>query len=139
MVARRRRGDRVPLNAEINVVNLIDVMLLLMVIFMLTAPMMQGGVDVALPKASVEPLQTPQRSMTVTVTADGGILVDETRLTLAEFRGSFAALAAREGGEGVFLRADQDVPYGTVVQVLAVIRGSGVSDVGLVAEPESAR
>ena len=52
MVGRRRRGERVPLNAEINVVNLIDVMLLLMVIFMLTAPMMQGGVDVALPKAA---------------------------------------------------------------------------------------
>ena len=139
MVARRRRGDRVPLNAEINVVNLIDVMLLLMVIFMLTAPMMQGGVDGSLPKASVEPLQTPQRSMTVTVTADGGILVDETRLTLAEFRGSFAALAAKESRDGVYIRADQSVPYGTVVQVLAVIRGSGVSDVGLVAEPETPR
>jgi biopolymer transport protein TolR len=139
VIARRRRGDRVPLNAEINVVNLIDVMLLLMVIFMLTAPMMQGGVDVSLPKASVEPLQTSQRSMTVTLTADGGVLVDDTRLTLAEFRGSFAALAAKERRDGVYLRADQSVPYGTVVQVLAVIRGSGVSDVGLVAEPENAR
>ena len=126
-------------NGEINVVSLLDVMMLLMVIFMITAPMMQGGVDVSLPKASVEPLQTSQRSMTVTLTADGGVLVDETRLTLAEFRGSFAALAAKEGRDGVYLRADQDVPYGTVVQVLAVIRGSGVSDVGLVAEPENAR
>jgi biopolymer transport protein TolR len=139
VAGRRRRGERVPLNAEINVVNLIDVMLLLMVIFMLTAPMMQGGVDVSLPKASVEPLQTSQRSMTVTLTADGGVLVDDTRLTLAEFRGSFAALAAKERRDGVYLRADQSVPYGTVVQVLAVIRGSGVSDVGLVAEPENAR
>ena len=139
MAGRRRRGERVPLNAEINVVNLIDVMLLLMVIFMLTTPMMQGGVDVALPKASVEPLRASPRSMTVTVTADGGVVIDETRLTLDEFRGSFAALAAKERREGVFLRADQSVPYGTVVQVLAVIRGSGVSDVGLVAEPEDAR
>ena len=135
MAARRRRGERVPLNAEINVVNLIDVMLLLMVIFMLTAPMMQGGVDVSLPKADAEPLPA-RRSMVVTVTADGGILVDETRLSLGEFRGSFAALAAKERRDGVYLRADQNVPYGTVVQVLAVIRGSGVSDVGLVAEPE---
>jgi biopolymer transport protein ExbD/biopolymer transport protein TolR len=139
-VARRgHRGERVALNAEINVVNLIDVMLLLMVIFMLTTPMMQGGVDVSLPKASVEPLQATQRSMTVTVTADGSILVDDTRLTLDEFRGSFAALAAKERRDGVFLRADQSVPYGTVVQVLAVIRGTGISDVGLVAEPENAR
>ena len=139
MAGRRRGGERVPLNAEINVVNLIDVMLLLMVIFMLTAPMLQGGVDVALPKASVEPLQAPQKAMTVTLTADGGILVDETRLTLAEFKGSFAALKEKEGRDGVYLRADQAVPYGVVVQVLAVIRGSGVSDVGLVAEPENAR
>ena len=93
MAGRRRRGERVPLNAEINVVNLIDVMLLLMVIFMLTAPMMQGGVDVSLPKANAEPLEA-RRGMVVTVTSDGGILVDDTRLTLAEFRGSFAALAA---------------------------------------------
>ena len=137
MLARRRRGDRVPLNAEINVVNLIDVMLLLMVIFMLTAPMMQGGVDVSLPKADAQPLEA-RRSMIVTVTADGSIFVDETRLTMAEFRGAFAALAAKERRDGVYLRADQAVPYGTVVQVLAVMRGSGVSDVGLVAEPESA-
>ena len=92
MAGRRRRGDRVPLNAEINVVNLIDVMLLLMVIFMLTAPMMQGGVDVALPKADAAPLEA-KRGMIVTLTADGGILVDDTRLTMGEFRGSFAALA----------------------------------------------
>ena len=135
MGGRRRRGDRVPLNAEINVVNLIDVMLLLMVIFMLTAPMMQGGVDVALPKADAAPLEA-KRGMVVTLTADGGILVDDTRLTMREFRGSFAALAAKERRDGVYLRADQSVPYGTVVQVLAVIRGSGVSDVGLVAEPD---
>ena len=137
MAGRRRRGERVPLNADINVVNLIEVMLLLMVIFMLTAPMMQGGVDVSLPKADAEPLEA-KRGMVVTVTSDGGILVDETRLSLAEFRGSFAALAAKERRDGVYLRADQAVPYGTVVQVLAVIRGSGVSDVGLVAEPETA-
>ena len=137
MAGRRRRGERVPLNAEINVVNLIDVMLLLMVIFMLTAPMMQGGVDVSLPKADAQPLEA-RKGMVVSVTADGGIVVDETRLSMEEFRGAFAAIAANEMRDGVYLRADQNVPYGTVVQVLAVIRGSGVSDVGLVAEPESA-
>ena len=138
MAGRRRRGERVPLNAEINVVNLIDVMLLLMVIFMLTAPMMQGGVDVSLPKAEAEPLEA-RKGMIVSVDADGGIFVDETRLTMAEFKGAFAALAAKERRDGVYLRADQNVPYGTVVQVLAVIRGSGVSDVGLVAEPEGTK
>src|SRR5690349_8414243 len=109
-------------------------MLLLMVIFMITAPMMQGGVDVALPKAEARPLES-KSGLVVTVRRDGQIFVDETALSMAEFRGAFKALAARRGaGSGVYLRADQRVPYGTVVQVLAVMRTSGVGDVGLVAE-----
>jgi biopolymer transport protein ExbD/biopolymer transport protein TolR len=129
------RRVRLPLNAEINVVSLIDVMMLLMVIFMITAPIMQGGVDVALPKAEAKPLE-PKSGLVVTVNRAGQIFVDETRLTYNEFRASFAALAATRGKDGVYLRADQGVPYGTVVQVLAVMRSTGVPDVGLVAEPE---
>ncbi len=131
----RHHRVRLPLNAEINVVSLIDVMMLLMVIFMITAPIMQGGVDVALPKAEAKPLE-PKSGLVVTVNRTGQIFVDETRLTYNEFRASFAALAATRGKDGVYLRADQGVPYGTVVQVLAVMRSTGVPDVGLVAEPE---
>ncbi len=133
----RRRGERVPLNAEINVVSLIDVMMLLMVIFMITAPIMQGGVDVVLPKAEARPLE-PKSGLIVTVDRAGSIFVDEARLTYPEFRASFKALAERRGKDGVYLRADQGVPYGTVVRVLAVMRASGATDVGLVAEPEAA-
>ena len=133
----RRRRERLALNADINVVSLIDVMMLLMVIFMITAPMMQGGVDVALPVAQAKPLE-PKRGLAVSVTRDGRIFVDETPLSLAEFTGSFKALAdARGGTGGVYLRADANVPYGTVVKVLGVMRASGVGDVGLVAEPEA--
>jgi biopolymer transport protein ExbD/biopolymer transport protein TolR len=127
-----------PLNAEINVVSLIDVMMLLMVIFMITAPIMQGGVDVALPRAEARPLE-PRQGLVVTVNRRGEIFVDETRLTYSEFRASFRALASSRGREGVYLRADQGVPYGTVVRVLAVMRTAGVGDVGLVAEPEDVR
>ena len=126
------------LNAEINVVSLIDVMMLLMVIFMITAPMMQGGVDVALPKAEARPLE-PKSGLVVTVNRSGDIFVDETALTFEQFRAGFKALAARKGERGVYLRADQSVPYGRVVRVLAVMRGAGVGDVGLVAEPEEVR
>jgi biopolymer transport protein TolR len=133
----RRRRERLALNADINVVSLIDVMMLLMVIFMITAPMMQGGVDVALPTANARPLE-PKRGLAVTVTRDGRIFVDETPLTLAEFTASFKALAEQKGsGGGVYLRADAGVDYGTVVKVLGVMRASGVGDVGLVAEPEA--
>ena len=137
-MARRRRVERFPLNAEINVVSLIDVMLLLLVIFMITAPIMQGGVDVALPRAEAQPLE-PKSGLVVTVNRAGEIFVDDTRLSYDEFRSSFGALASRRGRAGVYLRADQGVPYGTVVRVLAVMRGAGVGDVGLVAEPEEVR
>ena len=131
----RRRRERMGLNAEINVVSLIDVMMLLMVIFMITAPIMQGGVDVTLPKAEARPLE-PKSGLVVTVDKTGRIHVDETVLTFAEFRATFKALASDRGREGVYLRADAGVRYGEVVKVLAVMRASGTPDVGLVAEPE---
>jgi len=127
-----------PLNAEINVVSLIDVMMLLMVIFMITAPIMQGGVDVALPKAEARPLET-KSGLVVTVDRAGRVHVDETVLTFAEFRATFRALALERGKDGIYLRADEGVPYGSVVRVLAVMRASGIADVGLVAEQEQER
>lgn len=126
------------LNAEINVVSLIDVMMLLMVIFMITAPIMQGGVDVTLPKAEARPLE-PKSGLAVTIDRTGKIHVEDASLTFSEFRATFKAIAAERGQRGIYLRADEGVPYGTVVQVLAVIRASGISDVGLVAEPETLR
>jgi biopolymer transport protein TolR len=134
-MARRGRGrDRLVLNADINVVSLIDVMMLMMIIFMITAPMMQGGVDITLPKAQARPLES-KSGLTVTVDRSGSIFVDEARLTFAQFSASFKALANRRGSGGVYLRADDRVPYGSVVRVLAIMRASGVGDIGLVAEP----
>ena len=135
-MSRRRRRGGMALNAEINVVSLIDVMLLLLVVFMITAPLMQGGVDITLPRAEARPLD--QRSgLVVTVNRAGQIYVDEDRLSLDEFRAGFRALAQQRSSRGVYLRADQGVPYGRVVQVLAIMRAAGVGDVGLVAEPEA--
>ena len=126
------------LNAEINVVSLIDIMMLLMVIFMITAPIMQGGVDVALPRADARPLEA-KSGLVVTVNRAGQIFVDDSRLSFAEFRASFKALAADRSRQGIYLRADEGVPYGTVVRVIAVMRAAGVGNVGLVAEPEAIR
>jgi biopolymer transport protein TolR len=133
-VPRRRGRERLALNAEINVVSLIDVMMLLMIIFMITAPMMQGGVDINLPQAQARPLES-KSGLTVTVDRTGTIFIDEARLTFDQFNASFKALAQRRGSGGVYLRADDRVPYGSVVKVLAVMRASGVGDIGLVAEP----
>ena len=136
----RRRGRReaFSLIADINVVNLIDVMLLLLVIFMITAPMMQGGVDISLPKAEARPLES-KGSLVVTINRAGEISVDEAKMSYDEFRAAFRALAQRRAREGVYLRADQNANYGLVARVLAVMRTAGVSDVGLVTEPEEIR
>ncbi|HEX5972872.1 MAG TPA: biopolymer transporter ExbD [Gemmatimonadaceae bacterium] len=131
----RHRRRELALNAEINVVNLIDVMLLLLVIFMIAAPMMQGGVDVALPKAEAKPLE-PKSGLVVSVDRSGAVYVDETKMTLGEFRSSFRALAGNRTRDGVYLRGDAGVPYGVVTQVLAIMRNAGVGDIGLVTEPE---
>src|SRR4051812_14141216 len=135
-MARHRRRE-LALNAEINVVSLIDVILLLLVIFMITAPMMQGGVDVALPKADAKPLEQPKSGLVVSVDRNGAIYVDETKMTFPEFRASFRALASKRVRDGVYLRGDANVPYGVVTQVLAVMRAAGVGDVGLVTDPET--
>ena len=135
-MARHRRRE-LALNAEINVVSLIDVILLLLVIFMITAPMMQGGVDVALPKADAKPLEQPKSGLVVSVDRSGAIYVDETKMTFPEFRASFRALASKRVRDGVYLRGDTNVPYGVVTQVLAVMRAAGVGDVGLVTDPET--
>ncbi len=137
-MARRRRSGPLTLNADINVVNLIDVMLVIMVIFMITAPMMQGGVDIALPKADVRPLEA-KRGLVVTVTRDGAIQLDDATLSESEFAASFAALAQGRMEGGIYLRADETVPYGTVIRLVAIMKNAGVGDVGLVAEPEQVR
>jgi biopolymer transport protein TolR len=135
---RGRRRERAGVNAEINVVSLIDVMMLLMIIFMITAPIMQGGVDIALPAADVAPLE-PKNGLVITVDRLGQIFVDETQLSFDEFAGSIKALSDKKGGGGVYLRADEAVPYGTVVRIVAAMKSKGIADVGLVAEPDGNR
>jgi biopolymer transport protein TolR len=131
----RRRRRHLDLNSEINVVNLIDVMLLLLVVFMITAPMMTGGVDIRLPRAEARPLES-KSGLTVTVNRAGQIMVDETLMTYGEFQAAFPAMAQQRGRQGLYLRADAAVDYGTVVRVLAVMRAANVGSVGLVTEPE---
>jgi len=135
---RRRRRHRYELNADVNVVSLIDVMLLLLVIFMLTAPMMQGGVDLTLPKADAKPMESKD-ALSITVNRTGSIVVDNTTLTLSQFRTTVRSLAMNRSKNGVYLRADQGVNYGLIVQLLAILNKAGITNVGLVTEPEEIR
>ncbi len=130
-----RGHGELPLNADINVTSLVDIAFVLLIIFMIAAPIMQGGVDVQLPKAEARPI-TAKDGVVVSIDAEGRIFIDETRVAEAEFRSVFATLVQRRKQNAVYLRADRRVPYGEVVRVLAVIRASGINDVGLVAEEE---
>jgi biopolymer transport protein TolR len=104
---RRRRSGRLHLNAEINVVSLIDVMMLLLVIFMITAPLMQGGVDVKLPAADARPLEN-KSPLVITVDRNGRIFVDKDAVTYSEFAGTAKALLGK-AKEGVTVRAGDAV------------------------------
>ena len=131
-----RRRFRAGFNADINVTSLVDVAFVLLIIFMITAPMMQGGVQVRLPRAEARPLEE-RTGITVSVDRRGRIFVDQAVFSYDDFRATFRALVARRKPAAIYLRADRGVPYGDVVRVLAIIRTSGIRDVGLVAEPES--
>lgn len=131
-----RGHGELPLNADINVTSLVDVAFVLLIIFMITAPIMQGGVDVRLPRADARPIE-PKAGLVVTVDRTGRVFLDQSPLSYDDFRATFPAFVRSRHPSGVYLRADGRVPYATVVQVLAVIRAAGVSDVGLVAEPET--
>ena len=130
-----RGHGELPLSADINVTSLVDVAFVLLIIFMITAPIMQGGVDVQLPQAVARPLQSKE-GLVVSIDRQGRFFVDQTPLRYEEFRAAFGALVASRRPRGVYLRADFRVQYGVVVQVLAVMRSAGVDDVGLVAESE---
>ena len=131
-----RGHGELPLSADINVTSLVDVAFVLLIIFMITAPIMQGGVDVRLPRAAARPLE-PQTGLVVTVDRTGRVFLDRTALSYDDFRSTFPAFVRNRRPSGVYLRADARAAYGDVVRVLAVMRGAGVWDVGLVAEPET--
>jgi biopolymer transport protein TolR len=137
-MARSRRRHRFELNADVNVVSLIDVMLLLLVIFMITAPLMQGGVDVQLPEATAKPLESKD-GMNITVSRSGEIFVDNEKFDLKQFKVLFASLSKNRTRNGVYLRADRNVPVGTVIQLMAIMNANGVTNIGFVTEPEEIR
>jgi biopolymer transport protein ExbD/biopolymer transport protein TolR len=123
-----------PLKADINVTSLVDVAFVMLIIFMITAPIMQGGVDVDLPRAEARPLAANE-GLVVTIDRQGQIFLDDTEVTYEEFRVTFAALVERTSTSSVFLRADRVVPFGQVVRVMAVLRNAGVKT-SVVAEEE---
>lgn len=121
--------------SQINVTPLVDVMLVLLVIFMVTAPILQQGVTISLPKVEAAPLAGGDEQLVVTVSASAEVFLNETRMELEELSAKLAAAVAAEPERQVYLRADEDVRYGDVMRVIARLRGAGVGKLGMVTEP----
>jgi biopolymer transport protein TolR len=121
--------------SEINVTPFVDVMLVLLIIFMVTAPMMMQGVDVNLPKTTTQPIRTEEERLVVTITAKQQIYLNEYQITLDSLVKKLEAIYQNQPDRAVFLRADRSVPYGFVVEVMAAVRRSGIVRMGMVTEP----
>jgi biopolymer transport protein TolR len=134
---RQRQRGRDDIRAEINVTSLVDVAFTLLVIFIITAPIMQGGVEVTVPRARAETINSPE-GVIVTVTREGDIHIGEAKVSWEEFEGGLQDVVRARQASTIYLRADQDVPYGTVLRVLGSMKAMDIATVGLVAEPEGA-
>ena len=121
--------------AQINVTPLVDVMLVLLVIFMVTAPIIQQGVSVDLPKIRAAGLSSQEDPLVVGLTKDGTIYLNDNPIALADLRGKLVAIGQASPDRALLLRADRSVPYGDVVGVIAAIKDAGINRLGMVTEP----
>ena len=122
--------------AEINVTNLVDVVLVLLIIFMISAPMMQSGIDIQLPKSSESPRDV-STGIIVSITKDQQIYIDNYKIPEKQFESRLKTIREVKKFRPVYVRADEKVPYGVVMDVMNKIRKLGIKNVGLVTESES--
>ena len=129
MRTERNRG----VMSEINVTPFVDVMLVLLIIFMVTAPLLQQGIDVNLPEAKGKELP-PEERINIVIKRDGIIYMNDIPMSLPEVKQKLNAIS--KANPNIFLRADKDVPYGLVVEVMAEIKEAGIEKLGMITEPK---
>jgi biopolymer transport protein TolR len=127
------RGRYRPMG-EINVTPLVDVMLVLLIVFMVTAPMMTSGVNVDLPKTDAKPLNTDAKPITVTINADGKIYLGDDAVEVSDLVGRLTSMADNDMTRRIYVRGDKAIPYGQVMQVMATIAQGGFTKVALLAQ-----
>jgi biopolymer transport protein TolR len=130
-MARKRTYDALH---DINVTNLVDVVLVLLIIFMIAAPMMQSGIDIDLPRTKATP-ENMGEGVVVTITKEQKIYIDERVSNLDRFEGILTDVTRKKGSRSVYLRADKDIPYGLVIEIVGKIKSLGIENLGLVTEP----
>jgi biopolymer transport protein TolR len=127
------------LMSEINVVPLVDVVLVLLIIFMITAPMLQMGVDVDLPKTTTQAMTSEEERVVISLTKERKLYIDRYEIPLDDLRSRLRSVLDRRVNREVFLRADQTLPYGEVMAVMGQLREAGVEKLGMVTEPVEVR
>ena len=121
--------------SDINVTPLVDVMLVLLIIFMVTAPMMMQGVDVALPQTTSKPLPAEKDHLVITVDRSQGVFINDYKVALEALQEKMKKILEGRPDQKVYLRADKTVPYGVVVRVISEVKNAGVEKLGMVTEP----
>lgn len=135
----RRRARRSTPNAEINVTPLVDVMLVLLIVFMVAAPLLSVGVPVELPKTDAKSLPSETEPITITVDKDGAVFLQETEVSLDDIVTQLTAISKNGYDERIYLRGDDASDYGSVMKVMARVNAAGYSNLGLVTDPISAK
>ena len=133
---RRRRGRKKAVMSEINITPMVDVMLVLLIIFMVAAPMMTAGVPVDLPKTTANDMPSQTQPITVAVTPEGLIYVDEDVVAEADLVSTVTAMATNGTEDRIFLRGDTTANYGSVMRVMGILSAAGFTKIGLVTERE---
>jgi biopolymer transport protein TolR len=133
-VRHQRRSNRQSAFSEINITPMVDVMLVLLVIFMVAAPMMTTGVTVDLPKTSASPVPGQDEPLTVSVTANGKIYVQKTEVALNDLQKKLEAIGGEKKDTRIFVRGDKVVDYGRIMQVVGEVNAAGFTKVALISE-----
>lgn len=122
--------------SEINVTPLVDVMLVLLVVFMITAPMMQQGIDIQLPKTATAGIETKDEPFILTIKSNGKLFVGSTAMPMSTLKEKLQARFKNQKEKLVYIKADKAVDYGTVAETIAEIKAAGIQNVGLVTLPK---
>ena len=128
-------GDKDRLMSDINVTPFVDVMLVLLIIFMATAPMMIQGVNVSLPEATAKPIVSEKDHLLITLDKNGKLYINNYKIAPEFLQNKIKKILEGHPDQEVYLRADKDVSYGAVVKIMSEIKGAGVEKLGMVTEP----